>query len=130
MLSQMILTITNIFTTPDQLVTVNSINILIEIIIFTPKLNKGFMKLFIDKCLVVVIQLIGTSLLCYNNICIANLWDPALTFSIFKCFSWHFFTLFYRTVFNVLFKNISSSSSFWTHMIISNWLSRIIKSTQ
>ena len=42
MMPQMNITITNIFTTPDKFVTVKSINILIEISIFTPKTYQGF----------------------------------------------------------------------------------------
>ena len=35
-----------------------------------------------DNYLVVVLQLLGTSFLCYKNNCITKLWAPALTFSI------------------------------------------------
>ena len=38
-----------------------------------------------------MLQLLGTSYSCYNNKCITKLWSPALTFSIYTYFSWHFF---------------------------------------
>ena len=51
-----------------------------------------------------MLQLIGTSCLCYNNTCITKLLSPDLTFSIYTWFSWHCFHTFLYNSFQRSFK--------------------------
>ena len=72
-----------------------------------------------NKYLVVVLQLLGNSCSCYNINCITKLWAPALNLSIYTWFSWHCFSLFSRTIFNVIFElnpQLNLVESFRTHI--------------
>ena len=62
--------------------------------------------------MVVMLQLLGNSCSCYNNNCITKFLSPDLNFSIYKWFLDIVFTIFYRTVFNVLFIILNSNKYF------------------
>ena len=89
--------------------------ILLFVAVFWCRVNKGGGSILVryiqdirirlitfDKYLVVVLQLLGTSCLCYNNNCITKLWYSALTFSIYTWFSWHCFLHSYKLKFIIL----------------------------
>ena len=76
-----------------------------------------------------VLQLIRTSCLCYNNQCITKLGAPDLNLSIYTWFSWHYFIEQFSMFFSCFSAQKHHSKLIWTfqtHWVESSTQSSIV----